>query len=164
LQAADVRTAIVERAIDVTALMTEVGGTHNGATLAFIGTVRDVNDGREVSGMEYTAYRAMAERELETIASEAAERFATEDVAVEHRIGVLELGEASVAIVVAHPHRGAAYDASRYIIEQLKQRVPIWKLEHYVDGTREWVDPTRGGALAKSLEHESAGAFVGKNE
>jgi molybdopterin synthase catalytic subunit len=141
------RTAIVERPIDVTALLSEVAGHHNGAAIAFVGTVRDVNDGREVSGIEYTAYRAMAARELEAVVAEAVDQFGTDDIVVEHRVGVLELGEASVAIVVAHPHRGAAYDASRYVIEQLKKRVPIWKLEHYVDGTREWVDPTNTAVL-----------------
>jgi molybdopterin synthase catalytic subunit len=73
------------------------------------------------------------------IAREASVRFETIDIVVEHRIGVLELGDASVVIAVAHPHRGAAYDASRYVIEQLKLRVPIWKMESYVDGAREWV-------------------------
>src|SRR5262245_13565743 len=94
--------------------------------------------------MEYTAYRSMAERELADIAKEAGQRFATDDIAIEHRLGTLDLGDASVAIAVAHPHRGAAYDASRYIIEELKKRVPIWKLEHYVDGTREWVNAGSG--------------------
>lgn len=133
------RTAIVESVIDVQALTNEVAGASNGAVVLFIGTVRDVNDGRSVDGMEYSAYRSMAERELAAIVREASERFGTTDIAVEHRIGTLTLGEASVAIAVAHPHRAPAYDASRYVIEQLKQRVPIWKLEHYVDGTREWV-------------------------
>jgi molybdopterin synthase catalytic subunit len=133
------RTGIVDRPIEPDRLLAEVARTANGATLLFIGTVRDVNDGRGVSGMEYTAYRSMAERELTDIAREACDRFATRDIVVEHRLGTLDPGEASVAIVVAHPHRGAAYDASRYVIEQLKLRVPIWKLEHYVDGTREWV-------------------------
>ena len=146
------RAAIVDHPIDVHALLREIGGHHNGAAIAFIGTVRDVNDGRAVSGMEYTAYRGMAERELDTVAREAVDRFGTDDVVVEHRLGVLELGEASVVIVVAHPHRGAAYDASRYVIEQLKKRVPIWKLEHYVDGTREWVDPTNGAVMAGEAE------------
>jgi molybdopterin synthase catalytic subunit len=133
------RTAIVDNPIDSAALVAEVARNANGATLLFLGTVRDVNDGRQVSGMEYKAYRAMADRELGDIAREAAEQFGTEDIVVEHRLGTLALGDASVAIAVAHPHRGRAYDASRYVIEQLKQRVPIWKLEHYVDGTREWV-------------------------
>jgi molybdopterin synthase catalytic subunit len=143
-----VRTAIVDAPIDASALIADVAADRNGATIVFIGTVRDVNDGRAVTGMEYTAYRGMAERELASIVQEAAARFGTSDIVVEHRIGVLELGEASVAIAVAHPHRGAAYDASRYVIEQLKRRVPIWKLEHYVDGTREWVDPTGDGRSA----------------
>ena len=137
------RSALVDRPIDVTALVGEIASPSNGATVLFIGTVRDVNDGRAVTGMEYSAYRGMAERELTDIVREAAEQFDTLDIVVEHRLGALELGEASVAIAAAHPHRGAAYAASRYVIEQLKRRVPIWKLEYYVDGTREWVDPTR---------------------
>jgi molybdopterin synthase catalytic subunit len=158
LPVVDVRTAIVDGPIDVAALMREVAEHRNGATIAFVGTVREVNDGRRVTGMEYASYRGMAERELETIAREAVTEFDTSDIVVEHRIGVLELGEASVAIVVAHPHRGAAYDASRYMIEQLKQRVPIWKLEHYADGTREWVDPTRDGRWEMGDGSESLSA------
>jgi molybdopterin synthase catalytic subunit len=136
------RTAVVERALDPAALLAEVSRTANGAALLFVGMVREVNDGRQVSGIDYSAYAAMAARELEAIAAEATERFGTPDVVVEHRLGTLGLGEASVAIAVAHPHRGAAYDASRFVIEELKRRVPIWKREHYADGTREWVDPT----------------------
>ena len=146
-------TSLVDEAIDVAAMLAKVARHANGAIVLFIGTVRDVNDGRPVSGMEYTAYRAMAERELADIAREARDRFATSDIAIEHRLGTLDLGEASVAIAVAHPHRGAAYDASRYIIEELKKRVPIWKLEHYVDGTREWVNAGAGGqAPGASIE------------
>lgn len=133
------RTAVVEHPIDVSALIGEVASAANGATVVFVGTVRDVNDGRPVNGMEYSAYRGMAERELADIAREACAKFGSGSIVIEHRIGVLELGEASVAIAVAHPHRGEAYDASRYIIEELKKRVPIWKLEHYLDGSREWV-------------------------
>jgi molybdopterin synthase catalytic subunit len=133
------RSAIVEQPIDLSALVAEVASAANGATLLFVGTVRETNDGRDVSGMDYTAYRGMAERELADIVGEASSRFGTADIAVEHRLGTLGLGEASVAIAVAHPHRDKAYDANRYIIEELKKRVPIWKLEHYVDGTREWV-------------------------
>lgn len=146
------RAAIVDRPIDTTALAAEVSRPAHGAVLLFVGTVRDVNDGRPVTGMEYSAYRSMAERELCDIAREASERFGTADVVVEHRVGTLELGEASVAIAVAHPHRGAAYEASRYVIEQLKRRVPIWKLEHYVDGTRQWVG---AGAAAAPVETRS---------
>lgn len=146
------RTALVDRPIDVAVLANEVASTSNGATVVFIGTVRDVNDGRAVTGMAYSAYRGMAERELSDIAREAGEQFDITDIVVEHRLGALELGEASVVIATAHPHRGAAYAANRYVIEQLKRRVPIWKLEHYVDGTREWVDPTRQAARAEQAE------------
>ena len=133
------RCALVDRPIEIAAIVSEVARNSNGATLLFIGTVRDVNNGRAITGMDYTAYSAMATRELTDIAREAAEKFETEDIVVEHRVGTLALGDASVAIAVAHPHRAPAYEASRYVIEQLKQRVPIWKLEHYVDGSREWV-------------------------
>ena len=127
--------------IDAQALLRHVGRPANGAQLLFLGVVREVNDGRAVTGIEYTAYEAMAVRELEAIAAEAARRFDTPDIAIEHRLGELALEEASVGIAVAHPHRGAAYEASRWIIEELKRRVPIWKREQYVDGTREWVNP-----------------------
>ena len=86
------RSAIVDRPIEINALVHEVARTANGATLVFIGTVRDVNNGRAITGMEYTAYNAMAERELADITREASEQFATEDIVVEHRIGALGLG------------------------------------------------------------------------
>jgi molybdopterin synthase catalytic subunit len=146
------RSALVRRPIDPASLLAEVQRSDNGASVLFVGTVRDVNDGRPVTGMEYTAYEAMAQRELERIVAEAAGRFATDDVVVEHRLGSLAVGEVSVAIVAGHPHRGRAFEVARYVIEELKRRVPVWKLEHYVDGTREWVDPTQKGAGALSLE------------
>jgi molybdopterin synthase catalytic subunit len=134
--------ALVRHPIDASALIERVSRPANGAVLLFIGVVRDVNDGRAVSGMEYSAYESMAARELAEIASEAAQRFGVSDIAIEHRLGELALEEASVGIAVAHPHRGPAYEASRWVIEELKHRVPIWKREHYADGTRVWVDPT----------------------
>ncbi|HEX6533792.1 MAG TPA: molybdenum cofactor biosynthesis protein MoaE [Gemmatimonadaceae bacterium] len=143
------RTAIVDRPIDPAALLAEVQAHRNGASILFVGTVREVNDGRAVTGIEYSAYEAMAEAEMARIASEAGERFGTSDLVVEHRIGRLALGEASVAIAVAHPRRAQAYEASRYVIEELKRRVPVWKREAYIDGTREWVDPT---ARAEAVE------------
>jgi molybdopterin synthase catalytic subunit len=146
------RTSIVDEPIDTAALVAEVARQANGAILLFVGTVREVNDGRAVSGMEYKTYRSMAERELADIVREARVEFGTDDIVVEHRVGTLGLGEASVAIAVAHAHRGAAYDASRYVIEQLKKRVPIWKLEHYVDGTREWVGAANSPSVSTAGE------------
>jgi molybdopterin synthase catalytic subunit len=133
------RTAVVDRAIDVASLVAEVTAVENGALSLFVGTVRDVNDGRAVEAIEYNAYAPMAEREMLEIAREAAEQFGTKHIVIEHRTGYVALGGASVAIAVAHARRAPAMDASRWIIEQLKVRVPIWKREHYVDGTREWV-------------------------
>jgi len=139
------RSAIVDRPLDPGAVLGEVVRPANGAAVLFVGTVREVNNGRAVSGIEYTAYREMAERELSDVVREASERFGTSHLVAEHRIGTLGLGEASVVIAAAHPHRGTAYDASRYMIEQVKRRLPIWKREHYADGTREWVEVPSAG-------------------
>jgi len=147
-----IRTAIVRRAIDVAALLAEVENSANGATIVFLGQVREVNDGRAVTGIEYSAYGEMAERELAAIASECAADFGIENLAVEHRLGALELGDTSIAIVVAHPHRGKAYQASRFVIEEVKRRLPIWKREGYVDGTTEWVNA--GGVAQQSAAPE----------
>ena len=133
-----VRAEIVEREIRPAALLEELASTKHGAVVLFVGTVREINEGKPVSGMEYRAYPEMARRELADIAQAAAERH---DVAllVEHRIGALTLGDVSVAIAAAHGHRAPAFEAAREVIEEIKRRVPIWKREQYRDGTREWV-------------------------
>jgi molybdopterin synthase catalytic subunit len=154
------RIRLVDAEIDAAALAAEVARHANGATVLFLGTVRDVNEGRAVSGIEYTAYRSMAERELAAIVAEASRRFATDDIVVEHRLGELTLGECSVAVAAAHPRRAAAFDAARYVVEELKRRVPIWKLEHYVDGTREWVNAGTGAAEARPVGLSTAGDHV----
>lgn len=143
------RVALVRHPIDAAALVSEVSSRSAGATSLFLGTVRDVNDRKAVQGIDYSAYEPMALRELEAIAGEAAERFGTAHVVMEHRLGYLELTEASIGIAVSHPRRAAAMDATRFVIEEVKKRVPIWKREHYVDGTREWVDPTRPSEEAR---------------
>lgn len=132
--------------IDPSALTALVTGPDRGAVTVFLGTVRDTNDGRRVTGIEYAAYDAMARAELGRIVGEAEATFEDVRVAVAHRTGYLEVGDVSVAIAAAHAHRTPSMDAARYVIEQLKQRVPIWKREHYADGTREWVDPTSARA------------------
>lgn len=137
-----IRSGLVTRPIDAASLIAEISAPDRGAVSLFIGTVRDVNDGRAVEGIDYTAYAAMADAELERIVGEAADRFGVGALVVEHRIGTLGLGEASVGIAAAHAHRGPALDSVRYVIEEIKKRVPIWKRERYTDGTRSWVDPT----------------------
>ena len=143
------RFAIVDRPIDAASLVTEVSGAECGAVSLFVGTVRDTNDGRSVDAIDYTAYTAMAEAELERILDEAETRFGVTSLVVEHRIGALAVGDASVAIAAAHGHRAPALDSVRYVIDEIKKRVPIWKMEHYSDGTREWVDPAVARAEAR---------------
>ncbi len=130
---------ITREPLNPAAILQEVTSPSDGAVLLFWGVVRNHNEGREVDHLEYEAYAPMAEAVLREIVREAAERWAVGDIAAIHRIGRLEIGEASVAIAVASPHRAEAYEASRYIIEELKRRVPIWKREGYVDGEREWL-------------------------
>ena len=127
--------------IDAAALVRDVACPAHGAILLFLGVVRDVNDGRVVTAIEYSAYESMAAAELQAIANEGAQQFGSTNVRIVHRLGELALEDASVGIAVAHAHRDEAYALSRWTIEELKRRVPIWKREHYVDGTREWVDP-----------------------
>lgn len=134
--------AVVKAPIDVSRLISTAQAAGVGALSVFLGTVRDLNDGRPVSGMDYEAYEGMAASELAAVAREVCDATPGLRVAIEHRIGTLDIGEVSVAIVAAHAHRGPAMDGARAIIESLKQRVPIWKREHYVDGERAWVDPT----------------------
>lgn len=140
------RTAIVDHPLDPAALLAEVADTASGASTLFVGTVRRTNVGRAVTGIDYSAYGPMAEKELAAIVAEAVAEFGTERIAVEHRTGTLALGEASIIIAVSHERRAQAMDAQRFLIEEIKKRVPIWKREHYTDGTREWVDPTVAGA------------------
>lgn len=110
-----------------------------GAIVAFLGIVRaTADDGRAVDGLSYEAYPAMALPEMRAIGAEAEARFAGARVAIVHRIGALRVGEPSVAIAAAAPHRGAAFDACEYAIDELKKRVPIWKKEHYSGGGATW--------------------------
>ena len=136
------RAAVVTRPIDPPEVMEEIRAPEFGAVSLFVGTVRDVNEGRQVSSIDYSAYVPMAEAEMQRIGAEAAERFGVHAIIIEHRVGSLQLGEVSVVIACAHQHRDPALDATRYLIEQIKSRVPIWKLEHHAQGGAEWIDPT----------------------
>lgn len=128
--------------IDTNEVLTRIGSDQDGATLLFLGVVRDHADGRPVSGMRYDAYEEMATPVLLGIAQEAADRTGSDRIAVVHRFGELSIGDVSVAIAVSTPHRAEAYDASRYVIEEIKKRLPVWKKEHYTDGGSEWVAGT----------------------
>jgi molybdopterin synthase catalytic subunit len=128
--------------IDTPSLIAEVTAPARGAIALFIGTVREENDGRAVSGMRYDAYEAMALEVLQAIVSEAEAKIVDGAVSAVHRIGDLAIGDVSVAIAVGSPHRADAFEASRYVIEEIKRRVPVWKEEHYIEGDARWLDGT----------------------
>lgn len=139
--------ALADSAIDADALRCALEGMAVGAVVCFEGRVRDHNDGRAVSGLSYQAYAALAEAEGRRIMAEARGRFAIERAVCVHRVGDLALGELAVWAGVAAGHRAAAFDACRYIVDQVKVRVPIWKREHYREGESAWLHPesNRGG-------------------
>ena len=134
------RVAIRQEAIEPASLLDEVGRPDAGATALFIGTARDHSDGKTgVTHLEYDAYREHVLATLDDIVDEAVERWPVLSVVVEHRVGVVDVGQASVAVAVSSAHRGDAFDAARYLIDELKQRAPIWKREHWPGGA-EWVE------------------------
>jgi molybdopterin synthase catalytic subunit len=135
-----VRSAVTSEAIDVTAIIGTAGSPADGAVVLFVGTVREQNAGQPVRGMRYEAYAEMASEVLRAIVAEAAELAGTDRITAVHRTGELEIGDVSVAIAVATPHRAAAFAAARYIIEEIKVRLPVWKREHYVTGASQWVE------------------------
>lgn len=112
-----------------------------GAIVHFLGVVRNNTEGREVSYLEYEAYPPMAEKKMAEIAQEIHEKWGLDRVAMIHRVGRLEIGEVSVAVAVASPHRKEAFEACHYAMNRLKQIVPIWKREVWTDGEEEWVKP-----------------------
>jgi molybdopterin synthase catalytic subunit len=137
---AHIRVALKDVPLDTAALVAEVGRPDAGATALFLGTARDHSDGKDgVTHLEYDAYREHVETSLMAIADEAAENWPILSAAVEHRVGEVKVGEASVAVAVSSAHRGDAFEAARFIIDELKKRAPIWKREHWPGGA-EWVE------------------------
>jgi len=130
--------AIESEPIDVAALQAAVADPGAGGAVTFVGTTRRENAGRIVIRLEYEAYEPMALQEMRKIAEEAGRRFRITRIAIRHRIGVVEIGESSVAIAVSAPHRGDAFDACRFAIDRLKEVVPIWKKEHF-EGGEVWI-------------------------
>jgi len=133
--------AITSEPLDLQALIDEISrtSTADGAVASFVGLVRETNQGRRVSYLEYEAYEPLAVRALQLIIKEAGETWADTRLGVHHRTGRLELGEASIIIVAASPHRAHAFAACRYTIERVRQIVPIWKHEHF-EGGEVWLE------------------------
>ncbi len=130
---------LVREPIDRDALVASLKQPADGAVVVFDGIVRDNTRGRKTLYLDYEAYEEMALAEMQKLASEAGERFAIDRVGVVHRLGRLEIGESSIVIVVTSAHRGAAFDACRWLIDTLKRTVPVWKKEHFADGAV-WTD------------------------
>ncbi|MEZ5287648.1 MAG: molybdenum cofactor biosynthesis protein MoaE [Vicinamibacterales bacterium] len=149
------RTGLTEHALDVAGLARLVEGPAHGAVVTFVGLVRDHNQGRRVTHLVYEAYEPLAVKALDRIVTEAAAQWPSVQLAVHHRTGRMAIGEASVAIAAASPHRADAFAASRYAIERIKQIVPIWKHEFF-EGGDAWIegataDPENADAREQAL-------------
>jgi molybdopterin synthase catalytic subunit len=132
---------ITESPIDHAALTERVRSNLAGAVCTFLGTVREMTGDRQTSALEYEAYPEMAASKLAELEAEARLRWPILEVALVHRVGLLDLGEISVVVAVSAPHRQQAFDACRWLIDSLKEVVPIWKKDVWADGTEEWVHP-----------------------
>jgi molybdopterin synthase catalytic subunit len=135
--------------IDLATLIAGIESPAHGGVASFLGQVRDHQDGRTVDRLEYSAYGPMAEEECAKIVAEAEARWPVR-VALEHRVGALEIGDVAVAVAAAGAHRDESFAACRFVIEEVKRRVPIWKKEFYRDGAVQWVDP---GHVATEVTH-----------
>jgi molybdopterin synthase catalytic subunit len=130
-------------AINYAALTESVCRPECGGVVLFLGTVRDLTDGRVTVALEYEAYSAMAEKKLAEIEQETRRRWPVGEMALVHRLGRLDVGEVSVAAAVSCPHRAEAFEACRFAIDRLKELAPIWKQENWADGSTEWVHPSK---------------------
>jgi molybdopterin synthase catalytic subunit len=142
---------IVTEPIDVASVTAAVAHPGAGATITFLGTTRNRNDGRHVTRLEYEAYPEMAITEMRKIGETARQRWSIENIAIVHRIGVVPIGEASVAIAVSAGHRVAAFEACHFAIDRLKEIVPIWKKEHF-EGGEIWIGSQTGVPFAAKDE------------
>ncbi|HTT68882.1 MAG TPA: molybdenum cofactor biosynthesis protein MoaE [Gemmatimonadales bacterium] len=136
---------LTDRPIDVARLVADVASAGSGGTVVFVGTVRRSEADGDVEAIEYSAYEEMADAELGRIVDEARAQWPGVRIALQHRTGRVPLGEASVVIAAAAPHRAEAYAASRFLIEETKRRAPIWKKERLATGAARWVEGRPGG-------------------
>ena len=148
---------ITQSPIDMQELADFVADPAAGAMATFVGMTRNTNEGRQVTRLEYECYPGMAEKEMEKIAAEVLRRWPVKKIAMVHRLGRVDIGEASVAIAVSSGHRHAAFEACHYAINQLKETVPIWKKELY-EGGELWIGSQTGtvGSLQKVQEEKRA--------
>ncbi len=134
---------LTDQPIDVPAVVDAARSTAAGAVVVFLGTVRKTTDGRETDSLDYECYPEMAEKKLAELETEARQRWPLTDCAIIHRLGHLGVGEASVAVAASSLHRREAFEAAEWLIDRIKQVVPIWKKENYADGASDWVHPDK---------------------
>ena len=134
---------LTHETIDSSRLLDHVASPAAGAVVLFLGVTRGITDQRHTDSLEYECYPEMATRKLEELVAEARQRWSLEGCAVVHRLGHLEVQEASVAVAVSSPHRREAFEAGQWLIDTLKEVVPIWKKEIWSDGQTEWVHPQK---------------------
>lgn len=134
-------TELTDSPIDHAALTERVRSRQAGAVCTFLGTVRELTGDRRTAALDYEAYPAMALKTMADLEAEARRRWPILDAALVHRVGHLDPGEVSVVVAVSCPHRDQAFEACRWLIDTLKQVVPVWKKETWADGTEEWVHP-----------------------
>ena len=132
---------LVRDTINTAAVLAEVQSNQAGAVVLFLGTTREFTGDRQTESLDYDCYPEMAVKELEKLEVQAREKWPLTGCSIVHRLGHLELGEASVAVAVGSPHRQDAFDAGKWLIDTLKEVVPIWKQENWADGTKDWVHP-----------------------
>src|SRR5437868_3869240 len=133
--------SLTDKPIDPTAILAQVASRDAGGVVLFLGTTREFTQGRRTASLDYECYPEMAEQKLTELEAEARRRWPLAGCAIIHRLGHLELGEASIAIAVSSPHRADAFAAGQWLIDTIKQVVPIWKQENWADGSSEWVHP-----------------------
>jgi molybdopterin synthase catalytic subunit len=127
--------------IDVTAVLRSAESPLAGAVVLVLGTARAVTHGRRTLWLDYQCYAAMARSQLASLEADARRRWPIIGCTIVHRVGRVEIGEASVAVAVSSPHRGESFEAAQWLLGTLKQVAPIWKQEHWADGTSQWVHP-----------------------
>jgi molybdopterin synthase catalytic subunit len=132
---------LTEQSIDTSAVVDRVRHPEAGAVVLFLGTTRELTDGRQTVALDYEAYQEMAKRQLAELEAEARRRWPVIECSITHRLGRVPPTEASVAIAVSTPHRSDAFAAGQWLIDSLKHDVPIWKREQWADGTQEWIHP-----------------------
>jgi molybdopterin synthase catalytic subunit len=136
---------LTEREIDTAEVLRDAASVKAGAVVLFLGTARRSTGGKVTEALEYECYAEMAQKKLAELENQVRARWGLEKCVIVHRLGRLEIGEVSVAIAVSSAHRGAAFDAGRWLIDRAKEVVPIWKRECWADGTEEWVHPGLDG-------------------